>query len=126
MGFTPFAARALGTVASSQGNSLSYFWLSLGVALDLGRIVSFAPSLGMPLLSMVSFNTAYFNAIQLSSLDRHFSNNLHLSKVTRLGPGNKLWVEVTLNSRLKHRRAEARPSADSSDIHISTMCHQSI
>lgn len=40
-----FAARVLPTIADSQGNSLFFFWLALGVVLDLGRIVSFAPSL---------------------------------------------------------------------------------
>lgn len=36
---------------------LSVLWLSLGVALDLGRVVSFASSLGIPLVLMGLFNT---------------------------------------------------------------------
>ena len=46
--WTPWVAKVLPTVASSPGYclSLSFFWLSLGVALDLGRIVRFAPFLG--------------------------------------------------------------------------------
>lgn len=39
-------ARVLQAVSSSQGNCLSFLWLSLGVDLDLGRVVSFALSLG--------------------------------------------------------------------------------
>ena len=38
--------------------SLSSFWLSLGVDLDIGRIVSSASSLGMPVSSMGAFNAA--------------------------------------------------------------------
>ena len=47
------------TFASSQGNCLSpsSFWLYLGVVLDLGKIISFAPSLGAPLGSILLFNT---------------------------------------------------------------------
>lgn len=36
----------------------SYFSLSLGVALDLGRVASFASPLGMPLMSMGLFQIA--------------------------------------------------------------------
>ena len=59
-GCTPLAARVLPTAASSQGNCLrlSSFWLSLGLALDLGRVVSFAPSLGTSFVSKRLFNTA--------------------------------------------------------------------
>lgn len=50
---TPFAANTsiLPTTASCQGNclSLSFLLLSFGVALDLGRVIYFASSLGMPL-----------------------------------------------------------------------------
>lgn len=46
---TPFVASVLEAVASSKGSYLYLFWLSLGVALDLERIVTFAPALGMPL-----------------------------------------------------------------------------
>lgn len=46
MGCTLFVARK------------SFFWLPLGVSLALGRIVYFAPSLGVPCLSVMSFNTA--------------------------------------------------------------------
>lgn len=35
-----------------------FFWLFLGVTLDLGRVVSFVPSLWMPLASMGLFNIA--------------------------------------------------------------------
>ena len=51
VGCTPFAARVQPTLASSQGNclSLSFFWISLAVVLDLERATSFAPSLGMHL-----------------------------------------------------------------------------
>ena len=38
-----------------------FFGLPLGVALDLGRVVSFTPSLGMPLGSMGQFNTSRNN-----------------------------------------------------------------
>ena len=50
----------LGSIVSPPGNCLgpSFFWLSLGVALDLGRVLYFAPSLRMPLVSMGLFNTA--------------------------------------------------------------------
>lgn len=34
--------------------SESFFWLTLGVALDLGKVVRFASSLGMPLASKES------------------------------------------------------------------------
>ena len=52
-------ARVLLTAANSQGNclGLSFFSLSLAVALDLGRVVPFAPSVGMSLVSMGLFNT---------------------------------------------------------------------
>lgn len=46
MGCTPFSAKVLLTIASCQGNSESFFWLSLGVVVDHGRVVSFASSLG--------------------------------------------------------------------------------
>lgn len=51
MNCTPFTASVLLTIASSQGNclSLSFFWLSLGMTLDLRRVVSFASTLRMPL-----------------------------------------------------------------------------
>lgn len=60
MSCTPFVPRVLLTPASSPGScvSLSLFWLSLGVARDLGQVVSFASSLGIPLKSMGLFNTA--------------------------------------------------------------------
>lgn len=50
----------LGSIGSPQGNCLSpsSFWLSLGVALDLGRVVPFVPSLGTPLVSMGLLSTA--------------------------------------------------------------------
>ena len=38
--------------------SFSFFWLFLTVALDLGRVESFAPSLGTLLVSVVLFNNA--------------------------------------------------------------------
>ena len=38
---------------------MSFFWLTLEVALDLERVVSFVPSLGMPLASLVLSNTAW-------------------------------------------------------------------
>lgn len=37
--------------------SRSFFWLALGVALDLRTVVAFAPSWGTPLASMGSFST---------------------------------------------------------------------
>ena len=40
---------ALSALVSSQGSSLSFFWLYCGIALDIGLIVSLEPSLGMPL-----------------------------------------------------------------------------
>ena len=56
---TPFAAGVLLTFVSSQENCLkSFFWLSLGVALDHGSVVSLILSLGTPLQSTSSFNTA--------------------------------------------------------------------
>lgn len=57
MDCTPFAVRVLLSVTSSQENCV-FLWLSLGVALDLGRVVFFAPSLRTPLGSMVLLNTA--------------------------------------------------------------------
>lgn len=50
MGYTPFVARVLPTIVSSQGNCLSQLFF-FGGALNGGSIVSFAPSLGL-------FNTA--------------------------------------------------------------------
>ena len=46
----PFAARALLTVVRPQGNCLSlcFFWLFFGMALDLEKAVSSAPSVGTP------------------------------------------------------------------------------
>lgn len=60
MNCTPFTARVLLTIASSQGNclSLSFFWLSLGMTLDLRRVVSFASTLRKPLVSMGLLNIA--------------------------------------------------------------------
>ena len=52
---TPLAASAPVTVASSQGECL--LWLSLAAALDLGRVVCFAPSLGIPVVFKGLFNT---------------------------------------------------------------------
>lgn len=62
MSCSPCAGRVIPTIASSQGSylSLSFFWLSLGVALDLGRMVSLAPHLGIPLPSVCLFNTARY------------------------------------------------------------------
>lgn len=52
-------ARVLPSAASSQGSclSLSSFWLSLRVALDLGRVISFSLFWGTHLVSMGLFNT---------------------------------------------------------------------
>lgn len=58
MSCTPFVANVLVIIASSQGNCLSLFGLSLGVALDLGRVISFVPSLGIPLVCNGLFNNA--------------------------------------------------------------------
>lgn len=49
-GCTPFVARILWTLASSQELSF-FFWLSLGLSLDLRRVVSFVVFLGMHLVS---------------------------------------------------------------------------
>lgn len=57
-GCTPFVANVLVIIVSSQGHCISLFWLSLGVALDLGRVVSFVPSLGTPL----GYNRFFSNA----------------------------------------------------------------
>ena len=53
----PLAASVLLTVASAQGNYV-FLWLPLDVALDLGRVGSFAHSLGTPLESNRLFSTA--------------------------------------------------------------------
>ena len=58
VGFTPCMARVPPIVAGSQGNCLSFFWFSLGVALDLRRVVSSLLSLGMLLTSMGLFSTS--------------------------------------------------------------------
>ena len=57
VGCTRFAVHIVPAVASSQENclSFSFFWLSLRVVLDLGRVTSFAPSLGMPLALLVKY-----------------------------------------------------------------------
>lgn len=49
-----FAARVLLTIASFQGIVLSLFdfELSMGVAMDLGKVIYFTPSLEMPLGSI--------------------------------------------------------------------------
>lgn len=54
MDCTVFIAWVLLTIASSQGNcaSLSFCWLSLGMTLDFRRVVSFAISLRMSLVSI--------------------------------------------------------------------------
>lgn len=64
-----FATEALLTVTSSQHCwvSLTFLGLSLGVVVDLGSIVSFAPSLRTPLGSIKLFNTAR-NIYYLSKL----------------------------------------------------------
>ena len=58
-GGAPFAVKVLLTVATSQGNglSLSFLRFCLGVALDPERVIAFASSLGMLLVSMGLFST---------------------------------------------------------------------
>ena len=57
-GCTPFAAGVLPFVPSSQGNCLRLLLLSSVMALDLGRLVSFAPFGGILLTAKVLFSTA--------------------------------------------------------------------
>ena len=57
-GCTPFAAGVLPFVPSSQGNCLNLLLLSSIMALDLGRLVSFAPFWGILLTAKVLFSTA--------------------------------------------------------------------
>lgn len=63
-------AGVLLTVASSQGDclSVSFFWLSLGVTLDLEKIVPSAPSLGYIL---VQGSVQYSQEYSLSQLKSH-------------------------------------------------------
>lgn len=60
-----------------KGNCLSllFFWWSLGVALDLGRAVTFVPSLGTIRVSLGSFNTAR---------NIHFLSQLKLDKIFKI------------------------------------------
>lgn len=66
MNCTPFTPRVLSTIAMFDRNYPSLFWLSMGVALDLGRVISLLP-LGTPPVSMGLFNTAR-NIYDLSQL----------------------------------------------------------
>lgn len=56
------AARVIPAIASSWGDCLilSFFWQCLGVTLDLGKVVSFAPSLGALLASTRLFSTLFW------------------------------------------------------------------
>ena len=57
VGCTSFVVNIIPAVASSQESCLSlpFSWLSLRVVLDLGRMTSFALSLGMPLAFLVNY-----------------------------------------------------------------------
>ena len=58
MGCTSFVVESHWLLSALRESFMSFSWLSLGVALDIGRIVSFASCLGMPPLSMGSFSVA--------------------------------------------------------------------
>lgn len=68
MGTPNLKASILPTITGSQGDCLSFFWLSLGVDLDLGRSESFAP-LGMPLHPWLSHRKVIDFGFE--SLDRY-------------------------------------------------------
>lgn len=83
MGSVLLVARVLPAVSSSQGTCLTkpFCWLPLGVALDLGRAVSPAPSLGAPLASMGLFSSAGF----LTRIRQHLEVDSS-PKITAQGP----------------------------------------
>ena len=70
VGYGPFSAWVLPTIANFQWNCLSAFWLSLGVALDLGRVVSFEPYVG-------HFSCPW-GSLSVTQTPKHASNDLHL------------------------------------------------
>ena len=86
MSWTLFASGTLYQTASrAQGNCLSssFFWVSLGMTLNLGKIVSFAPSLGMPLEAM-------FVQEYLLKLDKVFKIYFYGISVVKIWPNWKL------------------------------------